>query len=179
MKSLASIFLSYAEVVDGRHVNGTDKQTNHSYGDAYDTLLDRESIRLMLEVGVADGSSLLAWREALPNAVVVGMDIHPAARWDGEFHLGDQCSPEDCERAVAGRQFDLIVEDAYHSLSNTLQTLFLLWPHVKPGGVYVVEEWSSVLSYWPNVKALWPGAERVDTVGPSGGCEPLIAFRKE
>lgn len=184
MKSLTSIFRSYAEVIDGKHVNGTDKQTNHAYGDAYDSFLNRDAIKLMLEVGVADGSSLLAWREALPNATVVGMDIHPAARWDGEFHLGDQRNKEDCERAAASRQFDLIVEDATHQLDATLLTLFYLWPFVTPGGCYVVEEWADIHSCKQNIYELFPSygdwdtVQIIDTQGPFGGNEPLVIFWK-
>lgn len=174
MKSLREIFLSHAEVINGIHTNGTDKQTNHNYGDAYDSLLDREAIKLMLEVGVADGSSLLAWQEALPNAKVVGMDIHPPAKWLGEFHLGDQRNLDDCERAAQGRQFDLIVEDATHQLDATLLTRYHLWPFVKPGGLYVVEEWPAADS---RLITLFD-AEIVETAGPFGGIEPLIVLRK-
>lgn len=189
MRPIRDIFRSYAEFdAQGRHVNGTDKQSNHAYGDAYEQLLpDRGAIRLMMEIGVADGSSLLAWEEILPNATIVGMDIHPAAKWRGEFHLGDQRSQEDCERAAAGRQFDLIVEDATHQLGDTLVTLLYLWPSVKPGGLYVVEEFCGATSLRKNLEALFPDSDPfdgapqltiLDTVGPFGGAEPLVVFRR-
>lgn len=183
-------------VVDsaGRHVNGTDKETNHHYGDAYDDLfraydLDlhgwystRDKVQLMMEVGNADGSSLCAWADAFPHAVCVGLDIHPITQGNGdhriEFHLGDQRSREDCERATAGRQFDLIVEDAVHSTGNTLLTLFWLWPFVKPGGLYVVEEWADVHTDWKRITELFPLAQIKPTTGPSGGIEPLVFLRK-
>lgn len=174
VKPLREIFLAYAEVVNGKHTNGTDKQTNHAYGDAYDSLLRRESITLMLEIGTADGSSLLAWQEALPNAIIVGMDIHPASKWKGEFHLGDQRLAEDCKRAAADRQFDLIVEDATHQLDATLLTLYHFWPFVKSGGLYIVEEWPNVDS---RLITLFD-AEIVDTQGPFGGIESLVVLRK-
>lgn len=181
MKTIAEIFRSYA-IFDGqgRHTNGTDKESNHHYGDAYERLFpDREAVRLMMEVGVADGSCLRAWRAVFPNATCVGLDIHHSDRAHGErieFHLGDQCSKEDCERAAAGRQFDLIVEDATHQLVNTLLTMYWLWPSIKPGGLYVVEEWSNLDRH--RILSMWPNAEIVDTVGPSGGVEPLVVFRK-
>lgn len=178
MKSMAEIFRSHCVFVDGKHTNGTDKQSNHAYGDSYDAILDREAVKLMLEIGVADGSSLLAWHDAFPNATVVGMDIHPAAKWDGEFHIGDQQSYADCMRAAAGRQFDVIVEDATHQLGHTLLTLFHLWPSVKPGGMYIVEEWANIGATRDHVLSLWPNVEIVDTKGPFGGIEPLIVFRK-
>ena len=101
MRSIKEIFRSFAVMENGVHVNGTDKESNHHYGDAYQGIIDtylnngyphygRETIELMMEVGVADGSSLNAWKEIFPNATVVGMDIHPAAQWRGELHIGDQ-----------------------------------------------------------------------------------------
>src|SRR5207245_1700701 len=116
MRSVAEIFRSYGVLdTDGRHTNGTDKETNHRYGDAYEHILGalRTDAKLVMEVGVADGSSLLAWREVFPNALCVGMDIHPTPRLSKldetrdriSFYLGDQCSRIDCEEAARGRQF--------------------------------------------------------------------------
>ena len=183
MKSIAEIFRSYSEFdASGRHVNGTDKQSNHNYGDAYEALFPcRGAVKLMMEVGVAAGSSLLAWREIFPNALCVGMDIHPSARAHGdriEFRLSDQRLMADCDRATAGRQFDFICEDATHRLLDTLLTLLWLWPSVAPGGLYVVEEWENVAGTRDHIKALWPYAEIIDTIGPFGGVEPLVVFRK-
>ena len=186
MKSVADIFRSYG-VLDahGRHVNGTDKQTNHNYGAAYERIFLikglRERATLMMEVGVADGSSLCAWREVFPNAMCVGLDIHHADKAHGdriEFHLGDATNYDDCQRAAGNRRFDLIVDDATHLLSDTLTTLLYLWPYVRPGGLYVVEEFSNVGVLRSNIMAMWPFAEVVDTQGPFGGNEPLVVLRR-
>lgn len=180
MRTIKDIFRSHA-VFDqqGRHVNGTDKQSNHNYGDAYECLFDRVRVELVMEVGVADGACLRAWSEVFPNATIVGMDIHHSAQAHGdriEFHIGDQRSKEDCERVARGRQFDLIIEDAVHKLDNTLLTLYWLWPHVKPGGLYVVEEWDGVDRN--RITSLWPSAQIINTAGPFGGIESLVVFRK-
>lgn len=191
MRPFAEIFRSHAIIVDGRHTNGTDKQTNHAYGDAYESLFParrhRDAIRFVMEVGITDGSSMLAWREIFQNAHVVGMDIEPCACERGprlEFWLGNQRNKEECVRAATNngaepnRRFDLIVEDAVHSTDNTLLTLLWLWPFVKPGGLYVVEEWQNVGGDRDNIKALWPHAEFIDTQGPFGNVETLVVFRK-
>ncbi len=201
MKLIKEIFLSYGVLdSEGKHVNGTDKQTNHNYGDAYESLFpdirgkpvlgvrlgdigipNRASVMLMMEIGIADGSSLLAWSEVFPNARCVGMDIHHSDKAHGErieFYLGDQRIREDCERAAAGRKFDVIVEDATHSLPNTLLTLFWLWPFVAPGGLYIVEEWENVAGDRERIKSLFPNVEIVGTCGPHIQDEPLVVFRK-
>ncbi len=191
MKSIKEIMRSYA-VLDhmGRHINGSDRESNHSYGDTYESLFpDRDEVELVMEVGVADGSGMLAFRDIFPRATIVGMDIHQTTAHGEriEFHFGDQRSQRDCENAAAGRQFDLIVEDATHKLENTLLTLLYLWPFVKPGGLYVVEEWDNVGGLRNNILELWRDksgcgegtrAEVIDTEGPFGGVEPLVVFRK-
>lgn len=200
MKSIKDIFRSYAVLdADGKHINGTDKESNHHYSDAYEAVVERylspnnameygrscemarNSVRLVMEVGVADGSCLCAWREIFPNATIVGMDIHHSDKAHGErieFYLGDQRIKADCDRAVAGRQFDLIVEDATHKLGDTLTTFFWLWPFVKPGGLYVVEEWEGIGGSGSNVLALWSNASIIGTCGPHIDDEPLVVFRK-
>lgn len=191
MKPIKDILRSYAQFDEkGRHVNGCDKQSNHNYGDAYERIFTpyidyhptRNTVKLMMEVGVADGSCLLAWTEIFPNATIVGMDIHPCSRAKEsdriEFHLGSQNSYEDCKRVAAGRQFDLIIEDATHELTGNLLTLFYLWRYVKPGGLYIIEEFNNIGQYQENVCSLFPGVEIAHTYGPSGGWEPLVVFRK-
>jgi len=206
MKSISDIFRSYGVLdSEGRHINGCDKMTNHNYGDAYELLFrstelqevkiteyrtelmhiptsTRNDVKLMMEVGVADGSSLLAWRDIFPNALCVGLDIHPAQRLHNEkrveFYLGNQRSQHDCETAAAGRMFDLIVEDATHQLEDTLLTMFWLWPFVRQDGMYIVEEFANIGALQRNVVQMWPNVEIVNTQGPFGGNEPLIVFRK-
>lgn len=190
MRWMRDIFRDYAVLdANGRHIGGTDKESNHHYGDAYAGIFGRQwgsdartKIEFMMEVGVADGSSLLAWRDIFPNAHCVGLDIHDASQLCGqsrvEFHLGSQCSLEDCRRAVGGRLFDFICEDATHRLEDSLRTLLYLWPFVRPGGLYVIEEFANIGALRDNIQHLWSCAEIVDTVGPFGGVEPLVVFRK-
>ena len=191
LRTIADIFRSYAVFdADGRHINGCDKQSNHRYGDAYERIISdlgvgmvggRRKVSLMMEVGVADGSSLCAWREVFPNAHIVGMDIHHSDKAHGErieFHIGDQRSRDDCVKVARGRLFDIIVEDATHKLEDSLRTLLFLWPYITPGGLYIIEEFEDVGSLGHHIKDLWPNAEVVNTIGPFGGHEPLVVFRK-
>jgi hypothetical protein len=187
MKPISDIFRSHATLdSSGRHIRGTDKQTNHRYGDAYESIFkDRDSVRLMMEVGTAEGDSLVAWSQVFPKSKVVGLDHHDIRgsllslepdRF--EFHCGNQRSKSDCERAAAGRQFDFICEDAGHTITDTVLTLIWLWPFVKPGGVYVVEEWDSISEHRIALEGLLNGVEIVDTDAPFGGTESLVVIRK-
>lgn len=181
MRLIADIFRSCASFnPEGRHAYGTDRESNHHYGAAYESLFpDRSTVKLMLEIGVADGASLLAWKEVFPNALVVGMDLVPPDWTLGEraeFHLGDQHLRADCERVAAGRQFDLIVDDASHDPASVLVSLLWLWGSVAPGGLYVIEDF--VGDMVTKVTDLFYNSYTIDTVGPFGGHEPLIVLRR-
>ena len=184
MNSFVEIFRSHCVFdTNGRHTNGTDRQSNHNYGDAYDYLFpDRESIKEVLEVGNADGSGMLSFREAFPNATIVGLDIHPCAAAGLErieCHVGDQRIKADCERAARGHEFDAIIEDGYHDTTHTLLTLFWLWPFVRRGGIYIIEEFADVHSHVQNIESMFRGIVQIcPTQGPFGGNEPLVVLRK-
>ena len=188
MKSIYDAFNDHCQRdTDGRHIGGTDKVSNHSYSATYESLFPteagREAVKLVMEIGVADGACLLAWRDIFPRAKIVGLDIHSCDACSGEgdrleFYLGDQRNRDDCLRAVASRKFDFICEDATHELANNLLTLFFLWPHVKPGGIYVIEEFANVGGFREEILGLFKGVEILDTTGPTGGIEPLVVLRK-
>lgn len=173
--------------------HGTDKDTNHSYGPVYDLLFpDAERYRLVMEVGIASGAGLLAYREIFPNAQIVGFDKEPCHRPEVgsedaavyplcprpsrlEIHQGDLRVPADLLRAVNGRLFDLIVEDATHILEDNLVCYETLWPCVAPGGIYLVEEFANVHAHVEMLKSM--GAELYRTAAPIEG-ELLVVWRK-
>lgn len=172
----------------------TDKNTNHSYGPVYDKLFaDRDAVRNVMEVGIASGGCLLAWRDVFPNAQIVGFDMEPChsealGSEDAtvypitprpsriEIVQGDMKDRSALMRAVRDRQFDIIIEDATHRLHDNLRTLFWLWPHLAPGGLYVIEEMESPHSHLECL-ALFRGVE-VHTSPPPIEGELLVVLRK-
>lgn len=53
---------------------GSDKATEHSYGDFYDSLTENRELKSILEVGVEAGYSMSAWKEKFPSSTVIGID---------------------------------------------------------------------------------------------------------
>ncbi len=190
MKSIHDIFLSYGKTdSEGKHIDGTDKATNHNYGDVYDQLFpDRSIIYTLLELGVSRGGSMLAWCDIFPNARVVGMDIDDNCTAKGErieHHVGNVCVYEDCYRVANERLFDVIIDDADHNVGSILQALLHFWPHVKSGGLYVIEDFAQghlnrtpVINLVYCFRYLFPQTEIYKTIGPRGGYEPIIVLRK-
>ncbi len=166
---------------------GSDKNTNHNYGEFYDSLIpDRESVKFVLEIGTATGAALLAWRDMYPNAVLVGFDRENsviAGEKRIEFFKGDLKDRTDLLGAVGSRKFDLIVEDASHEFDDNLRTLFWLWPHVASGGIYVIEEFQYVKGHM-DCFDLFKGCTLYETPAmpdhkPSSiGNELLVVLRK-
>jgi hypothetical protein len=105
----------------------------------------------VLELGVSSGASLLTWRDFLPNAIVVGIDIaEPPVRVQGQSRIHVLCGAQDdpmiLDRAaaLAGGPFDLIIDDASHIGYITKRSLGYLFPrHLSPGGCYVIEDFGT------------------------------------
>jgi hypothetical protein len=127
---------------------GTDKSSrHHDYLNFYEQQFAkrRQEPLTLLEVGVFNGASVRTWREYFPNAKIVGADIEPLAqRWRGdriEIEYMDQSNLEDLNRvAVKHGPFDIIIEDGSHLWEHQITTLKTLYPHLRPGGLYVVED---------------------------------------
>lgn len=156
--------------------HGTDKFSgHHDYLRSYEEFLNPERIGCLLELGVFRGSSLSMWREWLPNAVIVGVDnwsfparmpaVVPGANVESADCTDATRMLEICEKYAP---FDVIVDDASHRKIDQRLSLGILWPHLNPGGYYIIED-------IPCGENRFPGASYVD--GKRG--EKFAYFRKE
>lgn len=108
----------------------------------------------VLEFGVFHGGSLHMWRDYFgPDAQIIGVDIDPrcAALDDDQARviIGDQADREFL--ASLPDQFgalDIVIDDGGHTMEQQLATFEVLWPAVRDGGVYLIEDLHT--SYWPN-----------------------------
>lgn len=135
---------------------GTDKSSRgHGYTWCYEQELGhrRDATLRLLEIGVFDGASLRAWREYFPRATVHGIDIDPRCAVHEGVFIGSQ-DDHAFLREVAARAgpFDVVVDDGSHAGRDVLASMLALWPHVRPGGCYVIEDLHA--AYW---NAGWAG----------------------
>lgn len=154
----------------------TDKAYSHHYEVAYAAAvlphLDLLSPLNVLEIGVHNGGSLRLW-EALfthPDTRIYGIDIDPRCLALGGdrtvVYCGDQA--DGTFLAQVGGQtgpLDLVVDDGSHVESDYLATFDALWPIIRVGGVYVVEDMMvpdmarfSARVTPPAWTAVWPSA---------------------
>lgn len=137
---------------------GSDKEWRHWLADAYtrETACWRDRAGALAEIGVRipqlqnwRGGSLRAWCEWLPSFVIVGIDNNRHALEALAAHVprvnvlhADQARPEEIAeglRALAPA-YDMIIDDGSHLPEHQIGCLAALWPLVKPGGLYVVED---------------------------------------
>src|SRR3990167_2871908 len=117
----------------------------------------RESARSVLEIGVQEGHSVRMWKDYFPNAIIHGVDVpwtsHRFAENRIVEHLGDQSDVEFLSRLIQECDgFDVIVDDGSHFVNHQIISFKTLFPALRPGGVYVIEDLFS--SYWRN----WGGS---------------------
>jgi hypothetical protein len=152
---------------------GSDKWGGlHWYTPHYEThfgQLRYDPVRV-LEIGIGGyryeslgGNSLYTWQRFFPRGLVYGMDLHhkpnvtgPRIRTiqgdqsDAGFlrEIGDQLGP-----------FDIIIDDGSHRNEHVRISYQALFPYVRPGGYYVIEDLHT--SYWPEFGGeLPPGSPR-------------------
>jgi hypothetical protein len=152
----------------------TDKVYPHGYLPDYLKLAAAlPSSAVVCEVGVLDGGSLAMWQTLFPDGVVIGADRDEQASWPAGTRkiVAEQDDPVlagmVAEHAPDGCH--LIVDDASHIGHLSGATFDLLWPLVKPGCYYVVEDWADPWVFpasprWPDVRPELAGDELLDFV---------------
>lgn len=139
---------------------GTDKGT-WGYTPVYEEHLGprRESVKKVLEIGICGyrdipynvvGASLFAWRDYFPNARIYGLDSDPRFIFNDcariYTHMADAYCQPDLSHALRalgvdkGEQFDFICDDAVHDPLPQINLALMLWPLLKTGGIYAIED---------------------------------------
>jgi hypothetical protein len=129
---------------------------------------------VIVELGVKAGASLRLWSDTFPRATIVGFD---AKAPDGKLPAnctvvqGSQQERADLERILAhAGTIDIVIDDCSHQAALTRLAFETLFPHVRPGGFYVIEDWGT--GYWPD----WPDGELPRTPNHLAG---MVGFVKE
>ncbi len=109
--------------------------------------LQHNDLRL-LEIGVQYGGSLKMWEEYFPHATITGIDIDPLCKLHGKgritVQIGSQTDPDFLSQFV---DYDIIIDDGGHTMHQQKVSFDTLFPLLKPGGIYVIEDLHT--SYWP------------------------------
>ena len=125
----------------------------HSF-DIYDRYFSsfRETDVGILEIGIASGGGLQMWKNYFGKySQIYGIDIRPAAMFEEnqiKCYLGDQADQEFLDRVIKDiPKLDIVVDDGGHSMKEQINSFIKIFPHLIPGGLYLVED--LVTSYHP------------------------------
>ena len=105
----------------------------------------------LLEIGLlhpgdtrhATSPSLRMWRDYFPNARLIGFDINDFSSVslpNCRILQGDMSSREDLSQLFTLGPFDIVIDDASHASPHQQIALACLFPHVRPGGLYFIED---------------------------------------
>jgi SAM-dependent methyltransferase len=139
----------------------------------YETFWARESGRFerVFELGLWKGGSMAFWAEAFGPSRLVGVDQareSPSPAFDRylaqradrlRVYWGvDQGDPARLSALVETEfdgPLDLVIDDASHLYNLTLSSLETLLPHLRPGGLYIIEDWA--WHHWPELQGAFGG----------------------
>ncbi|MDT7808598.1 MAG: hypothetical protein QOJ70_2411, partial [Acidobacteriota bacterium] len=142
----------------------TDKAAHthylRNYEEFFRPLADRD-IRL-LELGIYHGGSLLLWRDYFERGLIIGLDLNPVELEDPTGRIRvyqggqqDTALLDRVARECAPEGFDIIIDDCSHVGQLARVSFWHLFDkHLKPGGLYVIEDWGT--GYWD----AWPDGVR-------------------
>eukprot|EP00956_Cyclotella_meneghiniana_P009887 scaffold13670_cov55-Cyclotella_meneghiniana.AAC.2 len=138
--------------------NKSDKsRDDHGYTKLYHMIFApiRHSVVNVTEVGISAGQSLQAWYRYFPNAEIHAFDI----KWYGDLSnvtvkenlsfLNDRVKthiynvlevPDISTLGFLPESMDVVIEDGPHTLKSQQAFLLKLFPLVKPGGYYIIED---------------------------------------
>ncbi|SER18100.1 Methyltransferase domain-containing protein [Lentzea xinjiangensis] len=140
---------------------GSDKWGDlHWYTQHYERHFARlrtEAVRV-LEIGIGGyrdpdrgGGSLRMWQRYFPRGLVLGLDIAQKNVTGPRIATvqGDQSDAAFLDRLGRERgPFDVVIDDGSHLNDHVRTSFHALFPHVRPGGLYVVEDLQT--AYWPS-----------------------------
>jgi len=128
----------------------SNKFHHHGYHRFYDKYIKRD-IKKLLEIGLDDGKNGYLWCQYCPEANIYRLDVNNEySHGKLTVYKGDQSSADDLEKLVSrtGDDIDVIIDDSSHIPEHQLFTFNKLFSHVKPGGIYIIEDIET--SYWKN-----------------------------
>ncbi len=122
---------------------GTDKGV-HTYAQTYERLIGPLTAfpARILELGVDSGSSMKFWLKMFPLGEVHGIDLFDRCEVKDPRLTTYQRFQQDPGVALLWPEehFDVIVDDCGHRAEWQRASVQILWPCLKPGGLYFIED---------------------------------------
>ncbi len=138
-----------------------------------DETLRRVCPKRMVEIGILDGGSTVYWHYRYKLERLAAFDIAPSAPIFTNYlernnlmdvvraHFGVSQSDRDQLRAAIDNDFggeliDAVIDDASHEYAATKAAFETIFPFLRAGGAYIIEDWA-----WGHSHK-WPPENRAD-----------------
>jgi len=131
--------------------------------DEYVKLADELHPRRVVELGVLQGGSTVLYDKLFnPSKLIAfelggsvpALDAYVAQNGSGRINVNYGVNQVDrsvitevLRRELGTEPLDLVIDDASHLLRETRTSFNILFPRLRPGGCYVVEDWG--WEHWP------------------------------
>lgn len=125
----------------------------------------------IMELGIAEGGSTALMALIADPRKLVAIDLEPEplealARFISQRHLEDVVRPaygidqsdrvglsQLADREFGGDVIDLVFDDCSHQLGPTRSSFETLFPRMRHGGLYVIEDWNAAHLFQDSVRA--------------------------
>lgn len=138
----------------------------------YAAVFDKDQPKNILEFGIFQGGSPALFSLWFDAQKFVGIDIaepvkpfdefcatHPVGKNIRTHYATSQTDRARVEQIISqefgGTPIDMIIDDASHLYEYTRQTFEIAFPHLRPGGTYVIEDWG--WAHWPDIHSHYVG----------------------
>ena len=99
---------------------------------------------ILLEIGVAEGDSLRAWKDFFPTCKIIGIDINPLCKTENpdlNVYIGDQKDINFLTAVINEVGLpNIIIDDGGHKRSEQMETFKFIFPKLNPGSLYIIED---------------------------------------
>lgn len=139
---------------------GTDKSSIcHGYSKYYENYFNylRDDEITLLEIGVGGentqlgGASLKSWKDYFQNGKIIGIDIYDKTELNSDrltVFKGSQIDENFLKELINNIGTpDIIIDDASHINPYTIKSFQILFPLLKQGGLYIIEDLSCSYRY--------------------------------
>jgi hypothetical protein len=176
---LKNFYLGLLTIPFGNNLNRlaliykTDKWGKHNYTIHYSTHFRKYKFKriILFEIGAGGyhypdigGNSLRMWKRYFPFGRIYSLDIYDKSQFEEsriKIFKGSQTDEvllDNILRSIG--EPDIIIDDGSHINEHVIKTFEILFPRLKTGGIYVIEDAGT--SYWPDY-----GGDSEDLNNPS------------
>ncbi|HUU87504.1 MAG TPA: class I SAM-dependent methyltransferase, partial [Candidatus Glassbacteria bacterium] len=106
-------------------------------------------------IGVFNGASMKIWRDYFVNSQIFGIDYVDKSEYDAErikTIIADQANREQLTKVFQDLpEMDIIIDDGGHTMEQQQVSLGILFPYLKDGGIYVIEDLGTSRPRWARI----------------------------